>query len=40
MEMLKIQSDFYPFINIHSHDINLIGEVETAIYKVAKIIIG
>lgn len=40
MEMLKLHSDFYPFINIHSHDIDLIGEVETAIYKLNKLTSG
>jgi len=40
MQLLKMPSDIAPFITLKSNNIDLIGEVETALYKLEKLTTG
>ena len=40
MQPIKMHSDVIPFIKLQGHDIDLIGEVETALYKLEKLASG
>ena len=40
MQPIKIHSDVIPFIKLQGHDIDIIGEVETALYKLEQLTTG